>query len=165
MRTSRAWRRTLRDARRRSFLRPHLIAHCALVVLPTLCGLACAARQPNDRLPRAVPTLVADVTEEEWQKAVPAKGSTIAIPRMIRGKKQPDDQDVLAIGETATATVAQVIRADGSVGLYRIVASSNPRFTERVIQMLRSQVYEPPRLNGSPVAIRGEVSFQATRTR
>jgi hypothetical protein len=56
-------------------------------------------------------------------------------------------------------------RADGSVGLYRIVASSNPRFTERVIQMLRSQVYEPPLLNGSPVAVRGEVSFQSTRTR
>ena len=89
----------------------------------------------------------------------------MASRRLIRGKKQPDDQGVLAIGETATATVAQVIRADGTVGLYRIVASSNPRFTERVIQMLRSQVYEPPSLNGAPVAIRGEVSVQATRSR
>jgi predicted hotdog family 3-hydroxylacyl-ACP dehydratase len=134
------------------------------VVLPLLCGLACAARQPTDRVPQAVQTFVADVGEDEWQRAVPAKGSTIASPRLIRGKKQPDDQGVLAIGETATATVAQVIRADGTVGLYRVVASSNARFTERVIQMLRSQVYEPPLLNGSPVAIRGEVSFQVTRT-
>ena len=141
-----------------------VIGTCALVVVPTLCGLACAARQPADRVPQAV-TFVADVAEDEWQKAVPAKGSTIALPRMIRGQKQPDEQGVLAIGETATATVAQVIRADGSVGLYRIVSSSNPRFTERVIQMLRSQVYEPPLLNGSPVAVRGEVSFQSTRTR
>jgi TonB-like protein len=135
-----------------------------LVVLPTLCGLACAARQPIDRVPQAVKGFVADVGEDEWQRAVPAKGSTIVLPRLIRGSKQPDHQGVLAIGETATATVAQVIRADGTVGLYRIVASTNPRFTERVIQVLRSQVYEPPMLSGSPVAIRGEVSFQATRT-
>ena len=155
----------MRDARRRSFLRPCMIGHCALVVLPTLCGLACAARQPTDRVPQAVQSFVADVREEEWQPAVPAKEPTIALPRLIRGKKQPDHQGVLAIGETATATVAQVIRADGTVGLYRIVASSNPRFTERVIQMLRSQVYEPPSLNGAPVAIRGEVSVQATRSR
>ena len=135
-----------------------------LVLLPTLCGLACAARQPIDRVPQAAQSFVADAGEDEWQRAVPAKGSQIALPRLIRGGKQPDDRGVLAIGETATATVAQVIRADGTVGLYRIIASSNPRFTERVIQVLRSQVYEPPVLNGSPVAIRGEVSFQATRT-
>jgi hypothetical protein len=108
----------MRDARRRSFLRPRMIGHCALVALPTLCGLACAARQPTDRVPQAVQSFVADVREEEWQAAVPAKESTIALPRLIRGKKQ-----------------------------------------------LRSQVYEPPSLNGSPVAIRGEVSVQATRSR
>lgn len=135
-----------------------------LVLLPTLCGLACAARQPIDQVPHAVQSFVADVGEDEWQRALPAKESKVALPRLIRGRKQPDDQGVLAIGETATATVAQVIRADGTVGLYRIVASTNPRFTERVIQMLRSQVYEPPTLNNSPVAIRGEASFQVTRT-
>jgi TonB-like protein len=151
------------DARRQPSLRPHLIGRFALVALPTLCGLSCATRQPTDRVPHAVQTFVADVAEAEWQTAVPAKGSTISLPRLIRGKTQPDDQGVLAFGETATATVAQVIRADGTVGLYRIVTSSNPRFTDRVIQMLRSQVYEPPLLNGSPVAIRGEVSFHVTR--
>jgi len=98
-----------------------------LVLLPTLCGLACAARQPIARAPQAVQSFVGDVGEDEWQRAVPAKGSEIALPRLIRGRKQPDDRGVLAIGETATATVAQVIRADGKVGLYRIVASTNPR--------------------------------------
>src|SRR4029079_10617122 len=147
MPTSCARRRTMRDARWQAHWRPQLIGRLILVVLPTLCGLSCATRPPTARVPHVAQPFVADVAEAEWQTAVPAKGSTISLPRLIRGNAQPDHQGVLALGETATATVAQVIRANVTVGLYRIVTSSNPDFTERVIQMLRSQVYEPPLLN------------------
>lgn len=144
--------------------RPWLIQGFAIFVLAAPFGAACATHPATGRVQDLPPPFVPDITDEEWQAAIPAKGSGIALPRLIRGKKQPDDQGVLGLGETAFTTVAQVIRADGTVGLYRIVTSTSPRHTQRVIQMLRSQVYEPPVRNGVPVALRGEVSFQATRT-
>jgi hypothetical protein len=125
---------------------------------------ACAAHRAIDPAPDTAQPFVSDVTDAEWQAAIPTMGSSIAEPRLLRGKANPDAQGVLKVGETALATVEIVIRADGTVGLHRIVSSTNPRFTERVIQALRSQVYEHPMLNGSAVATRGEVSFQSTRT-
>jgi len=107
---------------------------------------------------------VADVTDEEWQAAIPIKGSSIELPRLIRGTNQPNAEGVLKLQETAITTVAMLIRADGSVGLYRIVKSTNARMTDRIVRMLRAQRYEPPLLEGRAVAVRGEVTHTLTRT-
>ena len=66
-------------------------------------------------------------------------------------------------GESARVTLAHIIRANGTVGVYRITASTNPQFTSKVIEMLRTQVYEPPLLLGSPVAVRGEMTYRFER--
>jgi hypothetical protein len=66
-------------------------------------------------------------------------------------------------GESARIAVAHIIRANGTVGVYRITASTNPQVTAKVIEMLRAQVYEPPLLMGSPVAVRGEVTYRFER--
>ena len=134
-----------------------------LLVAASIAG--CAARGVPDRSPTAPQAFVPDVAQSEWDAAIPIKGSSIAQPRLIRGKHAPDGQGVVPVGETATATVAIVIRADGSVGLFQVVASTHPRLTERAIEVLRSQKYEPPILNGAAVSIRGDMTVTVTASR
>jgi hypothetical protein len=131
--------------------------------LLALGGSACAPRKPVAPATDVFPPFVPDVSDDEWNAAIPAQGSTIAPPHLLAGPAHTDVRSVLRRGESAWATVAHIIRADGTVGLYRITASTNPQFTARVIEMMRAQVYEPPLLNGSPVAVRGEVTFRHRR--
>jgi outer membrane biosynthesis protein TonB len=126
-------------------------------------GAACAARTPPAPMPDVFPPFVPDVSDDEWNAAIPAKGSRIASPHLLAGPAHSDVRAVLRRGESARTTVAHIIRVDGSIGLYRITASTNPQFTAKVIEIMRAQVYEPPLLNGSPVAVRGEVTFQFSR--
>jgi hypothetical protein len=124
---------------------------------------ACAARQPVAPPPDVFPPFVPDVSDDEWNGAIPAEGSRIAAPHLLAGPAHIEVRSVLRRGETARTTLAHIIRADGTIGLYRITASSNPRFTAKVIEMMRAQVYEPPLLNGSPVAVRGEITYRFRR--
>jgi len=124
----------------------------------------CASNSAHPAPMAAESPFVADVTDEEWQAAIPIKGSSIELPRLIRGTNQPNAEGVLKLQETAITTVAMLIRADGSVGLYRIVKSTNARMTDRIVRMLRAQRYEPPLLEGRAVAVRGEVTHTLTRT-
>jgi hypothetical protein len=126
-------------------------------------GAACAPRKPVAPPPDVFPPFVPDVSDDEWNAAIPAQGSRIAAPHLLAGPDHTDARSVLKRGETAWATVAHIIRANGTVGVYRITASTNPQVTSKVIEMLRAQVYEPPLLLGSPVAVRGEVTFQFRR--
>ena len=135
----------------------------ALGVLLATCGAGCATRTPPAPIPDVFPPFVPDVGDDEWNAAIPAKGSRIASPHLLAGPAQPDVRSVLRRGESAWTTLAHIIRADGSVGVFRITASTNPELTAKVIEMLRAQVYEPPLLNRSPVAVRGEVTFQFRR--
>jgi hypothetical protein len=135
----------------------------ALGVLLATCGTGCATRTPPAPIPDVFPPFVPDVSDDEWNAAIPAQGSRIAAPRLLAGPADTDVRSVLRRGESARTTLAHIIRADGSIGLYRITASTNPQLTAKVIEMMRAQVYEPPLLNGSPVAVRGEVTFQFRR--
>jgi hypothetical protein len=135
----------------------------ALGVLLAACGTACATRTPPAPIPDVFPPFVPDVSDDEWNAAIPARGSRIAAPHLLAGPGHTDGRSVLKRGETAWATVAHIIRADGTVGLYRITASTNPQVTAKVIEMMRAQVYEPPLLNGSPVAVRGEMTYRFAR--
>ena len=132
-------------------------------MLLATCGLACATRTPPAPIPDVFPPFVPDVTDDEWNAAIPAKDSNIAAPRLIGGLAHLDIRAVLKRGESAQAAVAHIIRANGTVGVYRITASTNPQVTSKVIEMLRAQVYEPPRLLGAPVAVRGEVTYRFDR--
>jgi len=123
----------------------------------------CATRTPPAPIPDVFPPFVPDVGDEEWNAAIPAKDSNIASPRLIRGPAGFDIRAVLRRGESARIAVAHIIRANGTVGVYRITASTNPQVTAKVIEMLRAQVYEPPLLMGSPVAVRGEVTYRFER--
>jgi len=131
----------------------------------TAASVGCAARGTPDRDVVPPQVFVPDVTESEWDAAIPSKGSSIAQPRLLRGKTAPDVRGVVRVGETATATVAIVIRADGSVGVFKVLVSTNPRLTERAIEVLRSQKYESPLLNGGAVSIRDDMSFTVTVSR
>jgi hypothetical protein len=126
-------------------------------------GTACATRKPATPMPDVLPPFVPDVSDDEWNAAIPAQGSQIAPPHLLVGPAHTNVRAVLRRGESARTTLAHIIRADGSVGLYRITASTNPQFTAKVIEMMRAQVYEPPLLHGSPVAVRGEISYQFRR--
>ncbi|HET6900404.1 MAG TPA: hypothetical protein VFK70_18780 [Vicinamibacteria bacterium] len=108
------------------------------------------------------PPFVPDVSDDEWNAAIPAKDSNIAPPRLLRGAGL-DVRTVLRRGESARTSLANIIRANGTVGIYRITASTNPEVTSKLIDMLRAQTYEPPLLLGSPVTVRGEITFQFTR--
>jgi hypothetical protein len=125
-------------------------------------GAACA-RKPAAPVADVLPPFVPDVSDDEWNAAIPARGSNIAPPHLLVGPAHPNVRGVLRRGESARTTLAHIIRADGSIGLYRITASTNPQFTTKVIEMMRAQVYEPPLLNGSPVAVRGEITYQYRR--
>ena len=133
-------------------------------LLLTSSAVGCATHSTIEQPSPASQPFVPDVTQSEWDAAIPAKGSSIAEPRLIRGKKAPDAQGLLRLGETARVTVAAVIRVDGRVGLYRIIATTNPHYTERVLEVLRSQRYAAPIQSGTAVSIRGDMSFEATRT-
>ena len=126
-------------------------------------GAACAPRKPVAPATDVFPPFVPDVSDDEWNAAIPAQGSQIAAPHLLAGPGHTEVRSVLRRGETAWTTVAHIIRADGTVGLYRITASTNPQYTAKVIEMMRAQVYEPPLLNGSPVAVRGDVTFRYRR--
>lgn len=135
----------------------------ALGVLLATCVSACATRTPPNPIPDVFPPFVPDVSDDEWNAAIPAKDSNIASPRLIRGPARLDIRAVLRRGESAKASLAHIIRANGTVGVYRITTSTNPQVTSMVIEMLRAQVYQPPLLNGSPVTVRGEVTYQFDR--
>jgi hypothetical protein len=140
-----------------------LLRGFAMGALLAVGGTACAPRKPVAPAPDVFPPFVPDVSDDEWNAAIPAEGSRIAAPHLLAGPGHTEVRSVLKRGETARATLAHIIRADGTVGLYRITASTNPQYTARVIEMMRAQVYEPPLLNGSPVAVRGEVTFRYRR--
>jgi len=142
-----------------SSLRPAL----ALGALLAACGLACATRTPRAPVPDVFPPFVPDVSDDEWNAAIPAKDSNIAAPHLVKGPSKLDIRPVMRRGESGQARVAHIIRANGTIGVYRITASTNPQVTSMLIEMLRAQVYEPPLLLGSPVAVRGEVTFQFHR--
>jgi len=136
----------------------------AVLLLLATFGLGgCATSQVQKATVDPPIAFVPDVSDEEWQAAMPMKGSSIEMPRLLRGEARLDAEGLLALNETAVTTISMVIRADGSVGLYRVVKSTNPKVTDRVIRMLRGQRYEPPLLNGQPVAARGDVSEELTR--
>jgi hypothetical protein len=135
----------------------------ALGVLLATCGTGCATRTPPAPVPDVFPPFVPDVSDDEWNAAIPAKGSNIAPPRLIGGPAHLDIRAVLKRGDSAHATLAHIIRANGTVGVYRITASTNPQVTSKVIEMLRAQVYEPPLLLGSPVTVRGEMTYRFDR--
>jgi len=135
----------------------------ALGVLLATCGAGCATRTPPGPILDVFPPFVPDVSDDEWNAAILAKGSTIAPPRLVRGPSRLDIRAVMKRGDSAQVTLAHIIRANGTVGVYRITASTNPQVTAKAIEMLRAQVYEPPLLLGSPVAVRGEVTYQFER--
>ena len=140
-----------------------LLCGFAMGALLAIGGAACAPRKPVAPAPDVFPPFVPDVSDDEWNAAIPAEGSRIAAPHLLAGPAHIEVRSVLRRGETARTTLAHIIRADGTIGLYRITASSNPRFTAKVIEMMRAQVYEPPLLNGSPVAVRGEITYRFRR--
>jgi len=115
-------------------------------------------------VPQVPASFVPDVQDAEWSAAFDAKELLEAEPRLVSGEPHPNANGVLDHGETAVATVALVIRADGTTALYRVLKSTNVRFTERIIALLRAQVYEPPMVGGRPVNVRGDMSFKVTRT-
>lgn len=135
----------------------------AFGVLLAACGSACATRTPGGPIVDVLPPFVPDVSDEEWNAAIPARDSNIAPPRLLRGPSGLDLQAVLRRGHSARTSLANIIRVNGTIGIYRITASTNPEVTSKVIEMVRAQVYEPPLLLGSPVAVRGEVTFQFQR--
>jgi hypothetical protein len=135
----------------------------ALAMLLVTGSTGCATHTPPAPIPDVFPPFVPDVSDEEWNAAIPAKGSNIAPPRLIHGPAHLDTGAVMRRGESAQATLAHIIRANGTTGVYRITASTNPLVTSKVIEMLRAQVYEPPLLMGSPVAVRGEMTYRFAR--
>jgi len=151
------------SSRNRSRPGPWVRLALALGALLATGVAGCATRTPPAPIPDVLPPFVPDVGDEEWNAAIPAKDSNIAAPRLIRGPAGFDIRAVLRRGESARIAVAHIIRANGTVGVYRITASTNPQVTAKVIEMLRAQVYEPPLLMGSPVAVRGEVTYRFER--
>jgi hypothetical protein len=112
-----------------------------------------------------MPPFVPDVGDEEWTAAVPAEGSRIVPPHLRAGPARIDRRELRGIRRPAVTTIAHIIRADGTIGLYRITRSTNAELTAKVVELMRAQVYEPPLLNGSPVAVRGEITYRLARPR
>jgi hypothetical protein len=135
-----------------------------VAVLVAVCASACAPRRPAVAAPDLLPPFVPDVSDDEWNAAIPAQGSRIVPPHLLAGPLRIDRRELRGIRRPALTTVAHVLRADGTIGLYRITRSTNAELTAKVIVMMRAQVYERPLLNGTPVAVRGEISFRLPRT-
>ena len=151
------------SSRNRSRPGPWVRLALALGALLATGVAGCATRTPPAPIPDVFPPFVPDVGDEEWNAAIPARDSNIAPPRLLRGPSGLDLQAVLRRGHSARTSLANIIRVNGTIGIYRITASTNPEVTSKVIEMVRAQVYEPPLLLGSPVAVRGEVTFQFQR--
>ena len=138
-------------------------ARVAIGVLVATATVACAPRRPVVPAPDVIPPFVPDVSDEEWNAAIPAEGSRIVAPHLLAGPARIERGQLRAIRRPAVTTIAHIIRADGTIGLYRITRSTSAELTAKVIEMMRAQVYEPPRLNGDPVAVRGEVTYELRR--
>lgn len=137
----------------------------AIGLLVAVATVACAPRRPVVPAPDVMPPFVPDVGDEEWNAAIPAEGSRIVPPRLLAGPARIDRSQLRSVPRPAVTTIAHIIRADGTIGLYRITRSTSAELTAKLIEMMRAQVYEPPRLNGDPVAVRGEVTYELRRGR
>src|SRR5262249_51139938 len=105
--------------------------------------------------------ILPDVSEAEWTAAIPLKGSGIPMPKQIKGPKRTEPPRSPQEG-TVYATVAVVIRADGTQGVYRVVATNDREFAAAYVKKLRQQRFEPPMKDGAAVAVRGEATEQVT---
>jgi len=91
------------------------------------------------------------VSEAEWSAAVPSLRSTPFLKRLNRpalNSTQPRP------GMSAYAKVSSLIRPDGTVGVYRVIETNDPRFARDFIDMLLKERFEPPVLHGKPVSVR-----------
>jgi hypothetical protein len=102
------------------------------------------------------------VTDEEWAAAKVFDKATMKAPGLLTGKHEVEAVGVPS-GQTGYAKVATVIRKDGSLGVYRILTTNNATFAGAVAARLRRNRYEPPVLNGEPIALRVDWDHRAAR--
>ena len=123
-----------------------------------------SARQSAPSMP--VPaSFVADIGDGEWAQAIPMEGDPrFKEPALRSGPKLPDPKAV-PLNTEQTVSLDIVIRADGTVGVYRVVHATDLGFLEEVLRFHRARVYEPTLLDGKPVAIRREVKDTMRRIR
>jgi hypothetical protein len=133
-----------------------------LLATATLLLLLGCASAPSSLQSRHPPLFVPDVTEEEWAAAKVFDKSFMKSPRMLAGVHEVEAVGVLP-GERGYAKVASVIRKDGTLGVYRIVTTNNAAFAGAVVAVLRRQRYEPPLLNGEPIALRIDWEYRVSR--
>ncbi len=146
-------------------VRPRVVRAGIVLVVLSLGGCATgSARQPAPSVP--VPaSFVADIDDVEWAQAIPVKGDPrFKEPALLSGPKHPDAKAV-PLNTEQTVSLDIVIRANGTVGVYRVVRATDLGFLEEVLRVHRARVYEPTLLDGKPVAIRGEITERMSRTR
>ncbi len=103
-----------------------------------------------------------DVTDAEWEAAVPAtevpdwRGVNLRPPR-------PKGDTVVPVNTVQTVRFDVVYRANGAVGLYRLKETSYRPFADQVAAWLRKARFKPIRRNGKVIAVRGEFSFSVER--
>ncbi len=103
-----------------------------------------------------------DVTDAEWEAAVPAtevpdwRGVDLRPPR-------PKGDTVVPVNTVQTVRFDVVYRTSGAVGLYRVKETSYQPFADQVAAWLRSARFKPVRRNGKVIAVREEFSFSVER--
>ena len=135
----------------------------AIVILASVLAVPRRAASEHAAEP-AVAGFVPDISDEEWEAAVPAKGSDIAL-KQIKGPKRAAIPPGLRAGQQLHATVAVVVRRDGTQGVYKVIATNNPAFATELVRALRQQQFKPPTRQGVAIAVRGEISQELVVTK
>lgn len=133
---------------------PWVFAGC--VVLQASCA---STRKPTADV---VAALMPDVTEVEWRAAIPAETIGATNPQRVSGPISPGDPD-LPLGSTASVALDIVYRANGTVGLYRVLKVTHQGYATQMMAWLRAQRFQPVVHGGVPIAVRGTQNFVATR--
>ena len=94
----------------------------------------------------------ASVSDSEWSAAIPLRGSGIRL--RLRSGPAPIKISQPRPGKSAQATVSIVVRADGTVGVYRVVETNDPSFARDFTEALPKERFEPPLVDGKPVSVR-----------
>ena len=123
--------------------------------------VSAAGRNPEEER-KAAATFVADVSDADWDSAIVASLAD-SPPKLLKGSPRAMGLPKgLPPNSRLSVQLAVVIRADGTQGVYAIVATDSASYAKSVVAFVRRQRYEVPLRNGKPVAIRGNISHEVT---
>jgi len=126
-----------------------------LVVLMAAVLTACALTSLS---PEAATSLVApDVTAAEWEAATPMTDLENDAPRPLEGQQTFNVENAqIPPDRRSIVRVDLLIRADGTVGVYRVISATYESHLRAFVSWLRSVRFTPTLSDGHPIAVRGQ---------